>query len=197
MEIFRAYIDVFGPKMGVIGSRWSSELISFDTFPDASSPCTEAQERFHMVNKRQAPDCNTLGPFLLAIIGPICQVFLYPSFMATSQLSIGTGTRQPLESPVINQYVLSLRALDLIIPTERPHRWMIHNTRTDHIGVNISNASQQMFPALYSGGMITVFPISSFSALSLIVFLSGSTGHQLHRLRDGVATNNHCPDFPF
>jgi hypothetical protein len=44
----------------------------------------------------------------------------------------------------------------------------------------------QMIAALYSGGMITIFPVGTLSSLSLIVFLPRSSSHQLHRIRDYV-----------
>jgi len=37
MEVFRAYIDVFSPKMDLIASRCLPKLIPFTSFYDASS----------------------------------------------------------------------------------------------------------------------------------------------------------------
>jgi len=57
---------------------------------------------------------------------------------------------------------------------------MADHTGTNHVGINIGDASCQMIAALYSRGMITVFPVGSLSILSLIVFLPRSPSNQLH-----------------
>jgi hypothetical protein len=63
---------------------------------------------------------------------------------------------------------------------------MADHTGTDHVGINISYASCQVISTLYSRCMITVFPVGSLSIFSLIVFLAGSSSHQLHGLGDDI-----------
>ena len=69
---------------------------------------------------------------------------------------------------------------DLIVAGEWPLRWVAHHTGTHHIGIDVHHTSCWMIAAFHSCRMITILPVGSFSALSLIVFLPGSAGHQLH-----------------
>ena len=61
------------------------------------------------------------------------------------------------------------------------HRLVMGNqTCTYHVGIEVSKASCQMIPTSHCGCMITIFPVGSLSALSLIEFLPRSSSHQLH-----------------
>jgi hypothetical protein len=56
---------------------------------------------------------------------------------------------------------------------------MVNNPCSNHVQVDINHAPYEMFSALNSGGVITVFPECPFAAFSLIVFLAATAGHQL------------------
>jgi hypothetical protein len=59
---------------------------------------------------------------------------------------------------------------------------MIHNTRPNHIQIDINQTLDQMGIYLHSGSMITIFPKSTPAFFSLIIFLACPARNQLHGL---------------
>jgi hypothetical protein len=59
---------------------------------------------------------------------------------------------------------------------------MIHNTRPNHVQININQALDQMGIHLHGGGMITIFPKGALATFSLIIFLACPACNQLHGL---------------
>jgi hypothetical protein len=49
---------------------------------------------------------------------------------------------------------------------------MIHNTRPNHIQIDINQTLDQMGIHLHGGGVITIFPKSTPAIFSLIIFLA-------------------------
>jgi hypothetical protein len=50
----------------------------------------------------------------------------------------------------------------------------------------IHQAAAQMFAGFYGGGMVAIFPESSFATLSLVIFLADSARYQLNGRRYGI-----------
>jgi hypothetical protein len=61
---------------------------------------------------------------------------------------------------------------------------MGYHTGTDHVEININKAAYQVIVSLNGGGMIAVFPKSSFTLFTLIEFLGSSPGNQLETFGD-------------
>ena len=65
---------------------------------------------------------------------------------------------------------------------------MANYTGTYHIGVDVDLTACQMIAALYSGCMITVFPVGPFPILPLIELLPSPGRNQLNRFWDDIST---------
>jgi hypothetical protein len=61
-------------------------------------------------------------------------------------------------------------------------------TGTNHIQVDIGDATVQMVVGFNCCGMIAIFPESTFAILPQIELLGGSAGYQLQALRNGFLT---------
>ena len=65
---------------------------------------------------------------------------------------------------------------------------MIHHAGTDHVHVDIGHALAQMAVTFHGGCMIAVLPECTFSFFTYVLFLAGSAGDQLNRIRDDITS---------
>lgn len=56
----------------------------------------------------------------------------------------------------------------------------------NHVAVHVEETACQVLIGLYGGGVVSVFPEGTFSALALVVGLRRSARNQLHIFRDDV-----------
>jgi hypothetical protein len=90
------------------------------------------------------------------------------------------GTQQFHEFCVIYQDILSSGLLDLIVAGAGPLRWMVNDTGTHHVQIDVGTATKKMFPIFDSRRVITILPEGPITILPPIEFLAGPTGDQLH-----------------
>jgi hypothetical protein len=64
---------------------------------------------------------------------------------------------------------------------------MTNNASSRHVQVNIYDTSQQMLATLYGSCVIPIFPEGPLPIFPLVVFLPGSTGHELYRPGDHIS----------
>jgi hypothetical protein len=88
---------------------------------------------------------------------------------------------------MIDDPVSVSRPLNFIVSAKGPSNWMLHNSRPNHVKIDINETASQMITCFYSCRVVPIFPESSFSLFSQIKFLGGSTGNQLDRFRERVA----------
>jgi len=75
-----------------------------------------------------------------------------------------------------DQAVTRRRILDLAVAPLGPLRRVLDHTVSNHVQVDIKEATQQLFARLYGRSVITIFPESAFAVFSKIEFLRGMTG---------------------
>jgi len=64
---------------------------------------------------------------------------------------------------------------------------MTHNSSPYHVQVDINKTAAQMLAGFYGCGMVAIFPESPFTPLALIIFLAGTSRHQLDGDGDGLS----------
>jgi hypothetical protein len=106
--------------------------------------------------------------------------------MISFDLVVIVGTQQFHNFSVIYQDIFSSRPLDLVVTGMEPLRWMINNTGTHHVQIDVGTAAEKMIPVFDGSCMITVFPKGSIAVLPLIELLAGPTGDQLHGFRNDI-----------
>jgi hypothetical protein len=63
---------------------------------------------------------------------------------------------------------------------------MRYDSSPNHVKINVNKTLNQMLVGFYRRRMVTILPVSPFSALPLIEFLPGPSRHQLHRPCNGI-----------
>jgi hypothetical protein len=67
---------------------------------------------------------------------------------------------------------------------------MLNNTSTHHVHIDIYDTAQQVLAVFDDRRVIVIFPICALSTLTLVVFLSRSTGHKLDRFGNNIFSGN-------
>ena len=57
-----------------------------------------------------------------------------------------------------------------------PLRWVLNNSISDHIQIDINQTSEKVFACFYGRCVITIIPKGTFAGFPLIVFLSRFAG---------------------
>jgi hypothetical protein len=86
----------------------------------------------------------------------------------------------------VDQTISFWGALYFVITGSIPFGRVTNLADSDHIQIDIYDTLMEMGIRFNSSGVIAVFPERSLPVLSLIELLGGSTGDQLHALRDNI-----------
>ena len=99
---------------------------------------------------------------------------------------IGVKAEKLREPLIIYQDLLPLGLLYLIVSTKSPFRWMINNSNSHHIEINVYKTFKKMIPAFNGCGMISVFPKCTLTIFALIEFLARPSRNQFNRIWDDI-----------